>query len=139
MLAERLLQRMERVDRPEPLHGLHLRPVRLHREGEARSRAVAVENNGAGAAHPVLAADVGAGEPEVLAEKVGEEAPGLDRALEGRAVDGDPDGPPSAHAARSGAARTASSRARRPAASSARRARTSTRWRLKSADAWRSS
>ena len=139
MLAERALERMERVHGSEPLHGLHLRPVRLHREGEAGARAVAVEEDGARAAHPVLAADVGAGEAEVLAQEVGEEAPGLDLALEGRAVHGDADGPPPAHAARSGAARATSSRARPAAASSARRASTSTRWRLRSAEAWRSS
>ena len=98
MLAERALERMEGVHGAEPLHGLHLRPVRLHREGKAGPRAVAVEEDGARAAHPVLAADVGAGEAEVLAQEVGEEAPGLDLALEGRAVHGDADGPPPAHA-----------------------------------------
>ena len=66
--------------------------VGLHGEHQARAGGLAVDEDGARAAHPVLAPEVGAGEAEVLAQRVGEGAPGLDVEAVTLAVDrqGDP-------------------------------------------------
>src|SRR5207237_6015601 len=87
VLPERLLQRMELLPLRESLDGAHLGALGLHREHQAGAHRLAVDQHGAGAAHAVLAAQVRAGEPAVLAQRVGEVAPrlGLDR--EGFAVD----------------------------------------------------
>ena len=61
--------------------------VGLDGEQDARAHRLAVEQHGAGAAHPVLAADVGAGEAEVVAQEVREQQARLDLALVGAAVD----------------------------------------------------
>ena len=97
MLAERLLQWVKRFDGSEALHGLDLRPVGLDREGEAGASAVTVEEDGAGAADPVLAPDVGAGQPEVLAQEVHQQAAGLHGSFVDGSVHGDPDGLGSTH------------------------------------------
>src|SRR5947208_3134170 len=78
-LAESRLQRVElvRAARREALDGRQLSAVRLHREHQAGAHRLAVEQHGAGAAHAVLAADVGAGEPQVLAEEVAQDQPVL--------------------------------------------------------------
>ena len=54
------------------------RPVGLHGEQAARAHRDAVEPHRARAADAVLAADVGAGEAEAVAEEVGQEQPRLD-------------------------------------------------------------
>ena len=59
----------------------------------AAPRAGAVHEDGARAAHAVLAAHVRAGEPEVLPEKVGQGLAHRHLALDGAAVDGEPDRP----------------------------------------------
>src|SRR5436189_1402190 len=89
-LAESRLQRVElvRAARREALDGRQLSAVRLHREHQAGAHRLAVEQHGAGAAHAVLAADVGAGEPQVLAEEVAQEEPRLDVAPVLDPVDG---------------------------------------------------
>ena len=74
-LGERLLHRAEVLGVvADPLDGGDL--VRLGRDGEhqARPHRLAVDEDGARAADAVLAADVGAGEAEVVAQEVGEEA-----------------------------------------------------------------
>ena len=48
-------------------------PFGCHREHQARPHRLAVEQDGAGPADPVLAADVGAGQPQVMAQRVGEQ------------------------------------------------------------------
>ena len=53
-------------------------PVGLDGEHQARADGRAVEEDGAGAADAVLAAEMGAGEPDILAERVGEGPPRLD-------------------------------------------------------------
>ncbi len=66
-----LLHGMEwRARRGQSLDGRDLMPLGLHREHQARTDRRAVEQDRAAAAHPVLAADVGAGEAEVVAQVV---------------------------------------------------------------------
>ena len=62
-------------------------PSSLHGEHQAGAHAVAVDQHRAGAAHAVLAADMRAGEPERVAQEIGEQQARLDRSLVGRAVD----------------------------------------------------
>ena len=59
----------------QALDGGDLGAVDHHREREARPHRLAVEQHRAGTAHPVLAADVGAGEPQVVAQHVGQQPP----------------------------------------------------------------
>src|SRR5947207_1439971 len=56
----------------------------LDGEHQARSHRSAIQQHRAAAAHAVLAADVGAGQPEVVAEEVGQKPP---RVLRGGALD----------------------------------------------------
>ena len=120
MLVERLLQRVQLPMRAEALDRLDAAAVGLHREHQAGAHAVAVDQHRAGAAHAVLAADMGAGQPERVAQEIGEQQARLDRASAGGAVHGDCD-----VARRSCGAPCA----RRQAASSARPVSTPTRWR----------
>src|ERR1700722_9504676 len=71
MLVECLLQRMQglRVG-CDTLDRHDLVAVGLHREHQARSRRIAVEQNGAGAAHAVLAAKMSAGEAQLMAQEI---------------------------------------------------------------------
>ena len=62
----------------QALDGRHLVAVGLDGEHRAALDRLAVEEHGAGAAVGGVAAGVGAGEPEALAEQVGEQQPGLD-------------------------------------------------------------
>ena len=64
-------------------------PSDLDREQAAGAHRDAVEPDRAGSADAVLAADVGAGEPEAVAEEVGQEQPRLDVLDDDPAVDGD--------------------------------------------------
>ena len=62
-LAERLLHRAERaVGRADALDGRDVGAVGLHREHEARTHRLAVEEDRARAAHAMLAPEVRAGE-----------------------------------------------------------------------------
>ena len=63
----------------------------LHREHEAGAHRRAVHQHGAGAADAVLAADVGAREPEVLAQEVAEEPARLHEPVALHAVHGERD------------------------------------------------
>ena len=65
--------------RPRPSTVSIAAAVGLHGEHQAGAHAVAVEQDGAGAAHAVLAADMGAGEPERVAQEIGEQQTRLDR------------------------------------------------------------
>ena len=60
--------------------GFHREPVGLHREQQAAAHDPALEAHRARAAHSVLAADVRAGEAEILAQEVDEIAPYRDSA-----------------------------------------------------------
>ena len=76
-VGERLLHRRQRAVRlGQALDGGDLRAVGADREQEAGADRGAVQQDRAGAAHPVLAAHVGAGQPQVVAEAVGQQPPG---------------------------------------------------------------
>ncbi|MNE97732.1 hypothetical protein D3C80_1961300 [compost metagenome] len=62
------------------------------REGDARTHRLVVEQHGAGAAHAVLAAEVGAGQPVRVAQVVAQVRPVRTRAGYPAAVDGEFDG-----------------------------------------------
>jgi len=64
----------------EALDSPQIVAVGLNREHDARSNGLAVEQDGAGAADTVLAADVRAGEPEIVSDEIAEEQAWLDRA-----------------------------------------------------------
>src|SRR5207302_5110212 len=81
----------EIVDRAGALDSLNLAAVGLCREHQAGAGAVSVEQHGAGAAHTMLAADMGAGEAERMAQEVAEQQPRLDLAPVADAINGDGD------------------------------------------------
>ena len=90
LVPERLLERVE-GRRPSAMPSIVLtsRAVGLDGEHRARLGALAVDVDGAGAAVARVAADVGAGQPEDVAEEVDEQEARLDVGLAGLAVDGD--------------------------------------------------
>src|SRR5262249_15714434 len=93
MIAERLLQRMQSAAVPrQSFDRGDLDTVGLHREQQAGAHRRAVEQHGAGAAGAVLAADVGAGQPEIGAQEIGEMPARLDLAGEAAAIDVEGDG-----------------------------------------------
>ena len=69
------------------LDGGDRRAVGLHREHQARADRLAVHQHGAGAAHAVLAADVGPGEPQLAAQEVAQQPPRFDVARARDAID----------------------------------------------------
>ena len=69
-----------------------LAAVGLDREDRAALDALAVEVDDAGAALAGVAADVGAGQPKIVAQEVDEQEPGLDFGRVGRTVDRNVDG-----------------------------------------------
>src|SRR5580692_12292377 len=88
IVAERLLQGVERaVGCGERFHGAHLAAFGLHREREAGARGDAVDQHRAGAADAVLAADMGAGSAEPLAEEIAQQHPRLGLGREPAAVE----------------------------------------------------
>src|SRR5260370_16910788 len=87
-LVHRLLDRVKR--RPgcrKPLDRGHLVTFGLHREHQARPHRRSVEENGAAAAHAMLAAHMGAGESEIVAQMIGEQAARIIRGRMDCAVD----------------------------------------------------
>jgi NAD(P)-dependent dehydrogenase (short-subunit alcohol dehydrogenase family) len=83
----------------EPLDGLELGAVELDGEEQARAHRLAVEEDGAGAADSVLAAEMGARQLQVLAQEVREALPRLHQALVRLAVHGQADDTRRVHAA----------------------------------------
>ena len=77
----------------------HARAVGLHREHQAGANGLVVDQHGAGTADAVLAADVRAGELQVMAEEVGEQQARLDFACERGAIDGQSDRDQAGHRA----------------------------------------
>ena len=72
-----------------PFDGQDLVAVRLHGEHQARARRAAIEQDRAGAADAVLAAEMRAGEAELMAQEIGERHAHLDLlSLVALAVDG---------------------------------------------------
>ena len=86
MRRERLLERAQLLALGEPLDGGDLRAVRLHREQHAALHRLAVEVDRAGAAVAGVAADVRAGQVDVVADEVDEQAARVDLALVDDAV-----------------------------------------------------
>ena len=88
---EGFLQGMQVVRRAQPFDGHNLVAVGLHGEHQAGTDRLAVEQDGTGPAHAMLAADVGAGQSQIVAQKVAQQQPWLHGPLIFRAVDGDCD------------------------------------------------
>ena len=78
MLVKRGLHRVQLAALGEPLDRGDLRAVGLDREHRARLDRPAVDVDGAGAALAGVAADVRAGEPELLAQRLDEQRAPLD-------------------------------------------------------------
>ena len=91
VLGERLLERVKRTVARKPLDRRHRAALRLHREREARLDDTAVDEHRAGAAHASLAAALGAGQREIIAQQVAEQAPRRRLDFVGVAVDGERD------------------------------------------------
>ena len=89
LVPERLLERVEVGAVGHPLDGLELAAVGLDGEHRARLGALAIDVDGARAAVAGVAADVRAGQPEVVAQEMDEEQARLDIGLVRLAVDGD--------------------------------------------------
>src|SRR6266581_6519898 len=87
MLAERLLHRMQRrAVGGQTFDGPDLVPVSHDRERGAGLDRLAVEMHDAGAALRGVAADMGAGQPKIFAQKLHQQGPGVDIGVEGIAV-----------------------------------------------------
>jgi hypothetical protein len=84
---ERLLDGKELLLGAQRLDGLHVAPVGLDGEHQARSRRFTVDQYGARAAHPMLAPNVRPRQLEVMPEEVAEKKPRLDGTLDARSVD----------------------------------------------------
>src|SRR5215471_5476540 len=91
MVGEGLLQRAERAGRAECLNRLHGPPVRLDAEHQAGACGEPVHQYSAGAADPVLTANVCAGKRQVVAQHISERAARLDSQLVIGVVHRDPD------------------------------------------------
>ena len=89
--AERLLERGQLAAAGQTLDRLDARAVGLDGEHHAALDEHAVDDHRAGAAVARVAADVAAGEVEVVADEVDQQLPRLDLALVDDAVDGDGD------------------------------------------------
>ena len=83
------LDRMQIAVLCQPLDGRDLRPAGLDREDRARLRAAAVDDHRAGAALAGVAADVRAGQAQLLAQEVHQQQPGFNVRLADLAVHGD--------------------------------------------------
>src|SRR5438445_7657011 len=88
LVPERLLHRMQLPVRGQTLDRDHGRAVGLNGEDRARLDSLAIDEDRARAALAGVAADVGTGEAEVVAEKVNDEEARLDFRLLLRAVGG---------------------------------------------------
>ena len=91
LVPERLLQRRQTIGRGEALDGDNALAVGLRGEHQAGAHRLALDQHGAGAAHTVLAADMGAGEADLVAQEVGKIDARLDAAGVFGAVDVDLD------------------------------------------------
>src|SRR5215510_6392333 len=88
LLGEPLLHGVELAALLEVLDGPDLATVGLHGEHGARFHRLAVEMHGASAAMRRIATDVGAGQPQHLADEVHEQQPRFDLRLVSGPVDG---------------------------------------------------
>ena len=69
-LLEGALQIGDRTGIRQALDGFHVRAVALHREGQAAADDLAIQQHRAGAAHAMLAADMTAGQRQIVAQKI---------------------------------------------------------------------
>src|SRR5262249_60473627 len=106
---EGALQGMEPVALGEPFHSTDRTSGRLNGKHQAGADRLAINDDRAGAAHAVLAADVRAGLTAILADGVRERAPRLDTDRIVACIDGERE----SDAVRSGGAWGAASRAGR--------------------------
>src|SRR5438067_385974 len=86
-LVEGLLQRRELLGIREAFDRFDRAAIGLHGEHQAAAHDLAVDAHGARATHAVLAADVRAGEAELIAQKVDQMLPRGDAASQASAVD----------------------------------------------------
>src|SRR4051794_9269943 len=87
MIDEGLLQRMQRALRRQPFDGGHAGAVLHHGEGEAGNDPASVHQHRTRTALAVIAALLGAGEVEVIAQRVEQAGPRRDLELRRDAVD----------------------------------------------------
>src|SRR5262245_51337081 len=98
VFMEGLLQGMQPVGRRrDALHGENIMAVRLHREHQAGTRRALIEEDRACPANAVLAAEMGAGEAELVAAEISQRHADLDFFLVPLAVDGQRDFPLLSH------------------------------------------
>ncbi len=82
MIVHRLLQRMiSALFVRKAFNGRDFMISRLHGEHQAGTHGLAIEQDGAGAADPVLAADMGTGQRQIVAEEIAEQHARFDAAL----------------------------------------------------------
>ncbi len=87
-VAEGLLERVQGAFAVgQPFDGLEVSTLGLNGEHQAGPGRTLIDQDRAGAAHTVFAAEVGAGQPEMLPERVGQGDPRLDVDLAVFAVD----------------------------------------------------
>src|SRR5262249_8879680 len=92
VFMEGLLQGMQLVGRGrDALDGENIMAVRLHREHQAGARRAIVEEDGACPANAVLAAEMGAGEAELVTDEISQCHADLDFFFVALAVDGQGD------------------------------------------------
>jgi hypothetical protein len=87
MLAEGSLQGGQGLLARETLNRHHRAPFGLNREHEARLHRFAIDNDCARAAHPMFAAEMGPGQPQLVAQAIGEVHARLDLGRDGLAVE----------------------------------------------------
>src|SRR4029077_4974242 len=88
---ERALQIGDFVGVGHALDGLHTGAVALHRQHQAAAHHHAIDPHRAGPAHAVFAADMAAGEAELLAQEVDQRLARVDSLTHLFAVDADSD------------------------------------------------
>src|SRR5215831_16009697 len=87
MLSERFLQRRKIGVVGESFYRHDLAAVSLHRQHPAGAHGRAIEENGAGPAHAMLASDMGSGEAELVAQAIRKGKSWLDVDLDAFSVD----------------------------------------------------
>src|SRR5262245_29436305 len=87
MLAKARLQGRETFILREPLDGDNFAALRLHCQQQTAAHGLAVEEHRAGTANPMLAADMRAGQPQLMAQAIGERQARLDRKLDLTTID----------------------------------------------------
>jgi hypothetical protein len=90
-LTKGRLKRIQISGRSKTLDGLEIVSGGLNREHDARADRFCIEQNGAGAAHAVLAPDMRARKTELLPDEIAEEQARLNVTVVANAVDGDGD------------------------------------------------